>query len=120
MWEIKKLPTRSLKGVKKINAELEKAGYQPATRWEIETIYLNLIQLNDRRLRMIKTDRTQPIIIRIIANNLLNKKTDFRTLEKMLDRAHWTNQPTNINAQITVKENSKSLDKALENAGLLD
>jgi len=46
-----------------------------------------MIQLSEPELKPLMTDMTKPILVRIIAKNLLDKK-GFDIIERMIDRAH--------------------------------
>ena len=46
-----------------------------------------MIQLSEPELKPLMKDMTKPILVRIIAKNLLDKK-GFDIIERMIDRAH--------------------------------
>lgn len=77
---------RPRKGISLINAELEKNGYKPATRQDIETTYLSMLQLAQAELAKYAGAEKSPMLVRIIAKAILSKD-GFSIIEKMLDRS---------------------------------
>lgn len=47
---------------------------------------MSMIQLTEQQIKEIALDPKKPILVRIIAKNMMSKK-DFDVIEKMLDRA---------------------------------
>lgn len=76
---------RPKKGISYVNEQLSKEWYKPASRWDIEANYMAMIQLPQEMLTKIAWDLTKPMLIRIIAKNMLWGK-GFDVIEKMLDR----------------------------------
>lgn len=75
------------KGISMVNHELKERWYEPATKADIQENYMAMIQLSEPELKPLMTDMTKPILVRIIAKNLLDKK-GFDIIERMIDRAH--------------------------------
>lgn len=68
--------------------QLKEQGYEPATKTHIESLYMVLLNLPEDKLQEMTKDKSQPMIIQIIINNILWGK-GFEIIEKMLDRAIW-------------------------------
>ena len=66
-------------------AELERQGIKPATKADILDIYMRLINMEIPELEQIVKDPKQPVLVRIVAKNILSGK-GFDVIEKMLDR----------------------------------
>lgn len=60
-------------------------GYTPATKADIEANYMAMVQLNEKEMKEIAFDVTKPMLVRILAKNMLSGKS-FEVIEKMLDR----------------------------------
>lgn len=73
------------KTISKVNIELEADGYQEATKTDIVSCYLRLIQLSIPDLEVKVKDDKQPALIRIVGKAILSGK-GFDIIEKMLDR----------------------------------
>lgn len=76
---------RPKKGIALVNDQLLKAGFPPAKKADIEANYMQMLQLPEEVLKKMMTDAKQPMIIRILAKNMLGGKW-FDIIEKMLDR----------------------------------
>ena len=76
---------RPRKWISLVNAELKEKWYSPATKAEIEENYMSLLQLEEDQLKEMATDKTKPMLIRILIKNMLWWK-GFDIIEKMLDR----------------------------------
>jgi len=68
-----------------VNKELEEKGVLEASKAEILSCYLRLVNLSIEELETIEADNTQPALIRIVSKNILSGK-GFEIIEKMLDR----------------------------------
>jgi hypothetical protein len=79
---------RPKKGIWLVNDELKAKWYNPATKQDIETNYMSLLQLSKEELVELWKDESKPMLIRIIAKNMLWWK-GFDIIEKMLDRWIW-------------------------------
>lgn len=89
---------RPKKGVNAVNAELTKKGYEPARKFEVEQVYMQLVNLPQEMLEKLLKDKKQPMIVRIVIRNMLHSTKGFEILEKILDR--WIGKPTtNIEAK---------------------
>lgn len=76
---------RPKKGIALVNDQLLKAGFPPAKKADIEANYMQMLQLPEEQLKKMMTAQEQPMIIRILAKNMLGGKW-FDIIEKMLDR----------------------------------
>jgi hypothetical protein len=76
------------KGIGLVNDELKEKWYNPATKQDIETNYMSLLQLSKNELIELWKDESKPMLIRIIVKNMLWWK-GFDIIEKMLDRWIW-------------------------------
>lgn len=76
------------KGIALINNQLEELWYKPAKKVDIETCYMVLFQLEENVLLDLAKNKDKPMLIRILAKNLLSWK-GFDTIEKMIDRWIW-------------------------------
>ena len=91
-----------------VNWELEMEWYKPATSKDVIATYMALINMDEIRLKELSQDKLQPMIVKIIADALLNKKGKFDILERILDR--WIGKPVqrqeNLNKEliITIKD----------------
>lgn len=73
------------KTISKVNTELEADGYPEATKTDIVSCYLRLIQLPIPDLETKVKDDKQPALIRIVGKAILSGK-GFEVIEKILDR----------------------------------
>ena len=71
-----------------VNAKLKADWYTPATKADIIETYTQMVNLNNDRLKELQIDESQPMLVRILAENILSKKW-FDIVEKMLDRWIW-------------------------------
>ncbi len=69
-----------------VNAELTKKGYEPARKFEVEQVYMQLVNLPQEMLEKLLKDKKQPMIVRIVIRNMLHSTKGFEILEKILDR----------------------------------
>lgn len=79
----RKWPPR--KGISLVNAQMVAEGYAPATKQDIEATYMSILQLDQEGLEAKLKDKKLPMLVRILAWNLLSKKW-FEVSERMLDR----------------------------------
>lgn len=84
-WQSGNPNGRPKKWIALVNQQLEKEGYSPASKADIETNYMSMLQLEEKKLKEVVNDPKQPMLIRIIAKNMLSWK-GFDIIEKMLDR----------------------------------
>ena len=66
--------------------QLEELGIKPATKPDIQDIYMRLINVEIPELEQIVKDSTQPVLVRIVGKSVLSGK-GFDIIEKMLDRS---------------------------------
>lgn len=84
-WETLNPNWRPRKGISAVNHELEEKWYKPATKQEIEANYMAMLQLKQEELLELWNNKDKPMLVRILAKNMLDKK-GFDIIEKMLDR----------------------------------
>ena len=87
-WESWNLNWRPKKGISFVNAELKEKWYEPATKQTIEENYMQMLQLEEEELKQMVNNKDKPMLIRILAKNMLWWK-GFEIIEKMLDRWIW-------------------------------
>ena len=68
-----------------MNEQLAQEWYDPAKKSDIEINYMSLLQLWEQRLKLLVNDQEKPMLVRILAKNMLWTKW-FDIIEKMLDR----------------------------------
>lgn len=73
------------KWVSLVNKALEEEWYSPASKRDIEENYMQMLQLPQEKLLAMGKDKNQPMLVRIVAKNMLSWK-GFDIIEKMLDR----------------------------------
>lgn len=71
----------------RINMELIKEGFEPASGTNVIEAYNILINLTEERIKTIITDAASPMFLRIVAKEMLSKGGP-EMIERMLDRAH--------------------------------
>ena len=79
------------KWISLVNKELEEKWYKPASKQDIEENYMQMLQLEEKELKSMLEDKNKPMLIRILAKNMLWGKW-FDIIEKMLDR--WIGKST--------------------------
>ena len=84
-WETANPNGRPRKGISLINKQLADKWYDPATKQDIEANYMSLLQLGKSELENMLWDDANPMLIRILCENMLSWKW-FDVIEKMLDR----------------------------------
>ena len=77
---------RPRKLITDVIAQLEEQGIKPATKPDIQDIYMRLINTEIPELEKIVKDAEQPVLVRIVGKNILSGK-GFDIIEKMLDRS---------------------------------
>ena len=75
------------KGISLVNYELKVMWYDPASKADIQENYMAMLQLSESELKTLLKQLDKPMIVRIIAKNLLDKR-GFDIVERMIDRAH--------------------------------
>lgn len=71
--------------ISSVNVNLENLGYKEATKNDIISCYLRLIQLTIPELESMVRDNSQPALVRIVGREILSGK-GFDVIEKILDR----------------------------------
>lgn len=71
--------------ISSVNVNLENLGYKEATKNDIISCYLRLIQLTIPELESMVRDNSQPALVRIVGREILSEK-GFDVIEKILDR----------------------------------
>ena len=79
------VPWRPRKWISLVNTQLKELWYEPATKQDIEENYLQILQLNSEELAKMLSDKDQPILVKVIIQNIMSEK-GFDVIEKMLDR----------------------------------
>lgn len=72
--------------VSSVNKELEDSGIKEATKAEITSCYMRLVNVPITELQQMIENDENPALVRIVAKNILSGK-GFDIIEKMLDRA---------------------------------
>lgn len=86
-----------------VNADLENNGVKEATKTDIVSCYLRLINLPVDELKQAVEDIKKPALIRIVGKAILSGK-GFEVIEKVLDRAVGkANQSVDLNMQETAR-----------------
>ena len=68
-----------------VNEELEEKGFKEATKQEIISCYLRLINVGVPELEKMSKNRQHPALVRIVSENIISGK-GFDIIERMLDR----------------------------------
>lgn len=77
-------PPKLVSGIIK---ELESKGIERATSQQVIGSFEMLFNCTQEQLLLYANDKEQPMLVRIVAKNMLDKK-GFEIVEKMMDRAH--------------------------------
>ena len=86
-----------------VNIDLENNGVKEATKNDIVSCYLRLINLPVNELKQAVEDIKKPALIRIVGKAILSGK-GFEVIEKVLDRAVGkANQAVDLNMQETAR-----------------
>lgn len=114
-WETANPNGQPRKGISLVNHELSEAWYKPASKQDIEVNYMSLLQLEEEKLKEFAIDKTKPMLIRILAKNMLDKK-GFNIIEKMLDRWIWKSvQKVQSDVNITNRDITEEEKQGIEN-----
>lgn len=84
-WNPKWTPKR--RTIEVCNAELVADWYPPATKQQIEELYMSMVNVGEEKLDQIIIDKELPMLNRIVARNMKGGK-GFDIIERMIDRAH--------------------------------
>ena len=88
-----------------LNVQLEELWIKPVTKQDIEVNYLSMLNLKEEHLKVLAEDDKQPMLIKILARNLLDKQ-GFDIAERMIDRGHGKaiqKEQIEIKKDITIK-----------------
>lgn len=75
--------------ISSVNVNLENLGYKEATKNDIISCFLRLIQLTIPELESMVKDNSQPALVRIVGKEILSGK-GFDAIEKILNRGIGT------------------------------
>lgn len=78
---------RPRKLVSTVTASLNAAGVAQVSNADVNAVYKTLLNLTEGELVKMVNDEDQPMLIRIVAKSMLNKK-GFEVIEKMMERVH--------------------------------
>ena len=98
--------------------QLEELGIKPATKPDIQDIYMRLINVEIPELEQIVKDSTQPVLVRIVGKSILSGK-GFDIIEKMLDRS-IDKVPYSINLNANVQSTNLTREEFLANLNKFD
>jgi len=100
---------RKKKWIALVHQELKDSWVEPATKNDIEVNYMSMISLWKEELSLLSTDHSKPILINILAKNLLDNRW-FDIAERMLDRGIWRAKQTEEIRQTVKIESSKDIE----------
>ena len=98
--------------------QLEELGIKPATKPDIQDIYMRLINVEIPELEQIVKDSTQPVLVRIVGKSVLSGK-GFDIIEKMLDRSIGK-VPNSIDLNANVQSTNLTREEFLANLNKFD
>lgn len=76
---------RPKKLIGRVNDEMESQGYFEASKDEILSCYLRLINIPESKLKSLIKQKSQPMLIRVVGKAIMSAK-GFDIIEKILDR----------------------------------
>lgn len=95
---------RPRKTINQVNIDLEKQGVVEATKNDILSCYLRLINLSTEEITKLVNDKQQPALIQVVGKAILSGK-GFDVIELMLDRAIGkATQKTEHSGEVAVKQ----------------
>ena len=109
---------RPRKLITDVIAQLEEQGVKPATKQDIQDIYMRLINVDIPELEKIVKDTTQPALVRIVGKSVLSGK-GFDIIEKMLDRSIGK-VPNSIDLNANVQSTNLTREEFLANLNKFD
>ena len=109
---------RPRKLITDVIAQLEEQGIKPATKPDIQDIYMRLMNVEIPELEQIVKDSTQPVLVRIVGKSVLSGK-GFDIIEKMLDRSIGKAM-NSIDLNANVQSTSLSREEFLANLNKFD
>jgi len=77
---------RPKKMINSVIASLREQGYEEATKDQVKSVYLHLINLDMPKIKRMVEDSEQPALIRVVGKAILSRQ-GFEIIEKMLDRS---------------------------------
>jgi hypothetical protein len=99
------------KTVSTVVLELRKKGAEAVTGKQIIDLFESLFNCSEKELKEIITDKEQPMLNRIVAKQMLDKK-GFDIIEKMLDRAHGKAiAKQEIETNLTLKDQLENIER---------
>jgi len=95
---------KNRKTVSSVILQLQKSGAEPVRPKQVVDLFESLLNCTETELNQIIADKEQPMLNRIVAKEMLNKK-GFEIIEKMLDRVHGrpTQKVENQNLDLTAE-----------------
>ena len=98
--------------IRRIVDDLRAEGYELANRQDVEALYIQLTSLPREKLAEMSEESGQPIIVHIVARELLGGDDPFSTIERILDRA--VGKPTQkteatVDAKLDMTTNVKDM-----------
>ena len=109
---------RPRKLISDVIAQLEEQGIKPATKTDIQDIYMRLMNVEIPELEQIVKDSTQPVLVRIVGKSVLSGK-GFDIIEKMLDRSIGK-VPNSIDLNANVQSTNLTREEFLANLNKFD
>ena len=98
--------------------QLEELGIKPATKPDIQDIYMRLMNVEIPELEQIVKDSTQPVLVRIVGKSVLSGK-GFDIIEKMLDRSIGKSM-NSIDVNANVQSTNLTREEFLANLNKFD
>lgn len=108
------------KSVSSVLNELKEKGVEQVSSRNIIDLFESLMNLTSDELKDFANDPKQPMVNRIVAKEMLNKK-GFDIIEKMIERAHGKSPQkiestnTNIDLSTITLEKAAEISKKIEN-----
>lgn len=85
-WESGNYKWRPKRWISAVNEQLIKDWYNPATKSDIESNFMSLLNADESKLKELLADPKQPMLVRIVIKNILGGK-GYEIADKMMDRA---------------------------------
>src|SRR3990167_8510485 len=79
---------RPKKLLRHFNDEMKSAGYERVSPTQIAEAYELILNLDEEDIAKVVTDKKQPMLLRIVARRIMDKKDGHEMIEKIIDRAH--------------------------------
>lgn len=68
--------------------QLKTEGYKRVSPAQVSEAYELIMNLDEAKIKLIEDDKEAPMLMRVVAKRILDKKGDMDMLEKVIDRAH--------------------------------